>query len=41
VPVNSPVAIVLRSAYDRAGTLFYYSHATYRGDQVRLEIALK
>jgi GntR family transcriptional regulator len=41
VPVNSPVAIVLRSAYDRAGTLFYYSHGTYRGDQVRLEIALK
>jgi GntR family transcriptional regulator len=41
VPVNSPVAIVRRSAYDRAGTLFYYSHGTYRGDQVRLEISLK
>ena len=41
VSVNSPVAIVRRSAYDRAGTLFYYSHGTYRGDQVRLEITLK
>jgi GntR family transcriptional regulator len=41
VSVNSPVAIVRRCAYDRAGTLFYYSHGTYRGDQVRLEISLK
>jgi len=41
VSVNSPVAIVRRSASDRAGTLFYYSHGTYRGDQVRLEINLK
>lgn len=41
VPVNAPVAIVQRTAYDRTGTLFYYSHGTYRGDQIRLEITLK
>lgn len=39
--VNSPVAIVHRYAYDRTNTLVYYSHGTYRGDQVRLEITLK
>lgn len=41
IPMNDPVAIVHRVAFDRRRTLLYYSHGTYRGDQVRLEIALK
>lgn len=41
IPLNSPVALVHRVAFDRARTLIYYSHGTYRGDHVRLEITLK
>lgn len=39
--INSPLAVVHRTAFDRAGTLIYYSLGLYRGDYVRLEIALK
>ena len=41
VAINSPVAIVHRTAFDRAGTLIYYSLGTYRGDHLRLEMTLK
>ena len=41
VAINAPVAIVHRTAFDRAGTLIYYSLGTYRGDHLRLEMTLK
>ena len=41
VAINAPVAIVHRTAFDRAGTLIYYSFGIYRGDHLRLEMTLK
>lgn len=41
MPLNAPVARVVRIAQDRSGTLIYVSHGLYRGDHVRLEIDLK
>ena len=41
IPINAPVAIVDRNAYDKSATLVYYSRGVYRGDHVRLDITLK
>jgi len=41
ISINAPVAVVHRTAFDRAGVLVYCSLGLYRGDQVRLEIALR
>jgi len=40
-PINSPVAIVHRTAFDSRGVLIYYSLGTYRGDFLRLEMTMK
>lgn len=41
LPLNAPVAEVLRTFTDDKGTLIYVAHATYRGDAIRLEMDLK
>lgn len=41
LPLNAPVAEVLRLFKDDKGTLIYVAHATYRGDAIRLEMDLK
>lgn len=41
LPLNAPVAEVLRTFKDDKGTLIYVAHATYRGDAIRLEMDLK
>lgn len=40
LPLNAPVAEVLRVFKDDKGTLIYVAHATYRGDAIRLEMNL-
>lgn len=41
LPLNAPIAEVLRMFKDDEGTLIYVAHATYRGDAIRLEMDLK
>ena len=41
IPLNAPVALVYRSAVDRAGRLVFYGIGVYRGDVVRLDLKLK
>jgi GntR family transcriptional regulator len=41
VPLNSPVAVVHRVAYDHQGRLAYLGEGLYRGDAVKLEIELR
>lgn len=41
LPLNAPVAEVLRTFTDDKGVLIYVAHATYRGDAIRLEMDLK
>jgi len=40
LPLNAPVAHVVRRAIDTSGKLIYVGEGIYRGDAVRLEIAL-
>ncbi len=40
VPLNTPVAFVLRRALDHQGKLLYVGEGVYRGDSLRLEIDL-
>lgn len=40
-PLNAPVAMVQRRAIDFAGNLIYLGEGIYRGDMLRLEIALR
>lgn len=41
LPLNAPVALVRRSAVDRAGCQVLIANGIYRGDVVRLDINLK
>jgi GntR family transcriptional regulator len=41
IPLNAPVANVLRVALDHDGTIVYVGEGIYRGDAVRLEIELR
>jgi len=41
IPLNAPVAHVLRVALDHDGTIVYVGEGIYRGDAVRLEIELR
>lgn len=41
IPINSPVAIAHRTAFDAGGVMIYYSLGIYRGDFLRLEMTLK
>ena len=41
IPLNAPVAHVLRVALDHDGTIVYVGEGVYRGDAVRLEIELR
>jgi len=41
IPINSPVAVAHRTAFDAGGVMIYYSLGIYRGDFLRLEMTLK
>lgn len=41
IPLNSPIAKILRVALDHEGRLIYLSEGFYRGDMVQLEIVLR
>ncbi len=41
IPVDAPVANVMRTFTSRDGSVLYYAEVTYRGDGIRLEIDLK
>ncbi|MGP0090081.1 MAG: GntR family transcriptional regulator [Xanthobacteraceae bacterium] len=41
IPLNAPVAHVLRVALDHDGTIVYFGQGIYRGDAVHMEIELR